>query len=78
MSNISRINPSASRKRSRRWSMHHAAKYLGVAASSWSQWENGKRFPSFDMVHHLSVLRSERNRLPSVRGFTGRVRGDMR
>lgn len=42
-------------RRRRGWSMQQAAKHLGAAASSWSQWENGKRFPSFDMVHHLSV-----------------------
>lgn len=37
----------------REWSIRHAASALGVAASTWSQWESGKRFPP---VHILVLL----------------------
>lgn len=38
------------------WSRKYAAWRLGVAVSTWSQWENGKRLPTADflgMIAHL-------------------------
>ena len=35
--------------------MYAAADALGVAKSTWSQWESGKRFPSGEMLAALAV-----------------------
>jgi transcriptional regulator with XRE-family HTH domain len=42
-------NIRAFRKR-RNLTVKEAAGRLGVATSCWSQWENGKRFPSADLI----------------------------
>jgi len=38
------------------WSIRLAAKKLGVAESTWSQWESGKRFPSPDFLSLIGIL----------------------
>jgi DNA-binding XRE family transcriptional regulator len=38
------------------WSIRLAAKKLGVAESTWSQWESGKRFPSPECLKIIGIL----------------------
>jgi DNA-binding XRE family transcriptional regulator len=38
------------------WSIRLAARKLGVAESTWSQWESGKRFPSPDFLNLIGLL----------------------
>ena len=40
----------------RQWTQRCAANTLGVAESTWSQWEKGKRFPPSHMLALLGIL----------------------
>ena len=47
--NLTRLRQEAGLK------MYAAADALGVAKSSWSQWESGKRFPNGEMLAALAA-----------------------
>ena len=46
----------ADRRTEHGWSIRLAAKKLGVAESTWSQWESGKRFPSPNFLNLIGIL----------------------
>ena len=48
-SNLKRLRQDAGLK------MYTAAETLGVAKSTWSQWESGQRFPNGEMLAAISV-----------------------
>jgi len=43
-------------REARGWSIRQASQGLGVAASTWSQWESGKHFPPAHLLMLLPLL----------------------